>query len=116
MWWPGEKPAHCASFSSPPATRPWSSTSLAILPAPSASWATKSCVVIEERSGQELSLEFITARLREFAPDLVFLTNHIRPEYGRILPAGLPVVTWIQDETPPLADPGAGRAPSGRST
>jgi hypothetical protein len=62
-------------------------------------------VVREARSGQELSFPFVTDQLRAFEPDLVFLTNHTRPEYGRILPPGLPVVTWIQDEMPRLADP-----------
>ena len=67
-------------------------------------------VLLEERSGQELGYEYLTGKLLELAPDLVFLTNHTRPELGQVFPPGLPVVTWIQDELPVLADPAHIRA------
>jgi spore maturation protein CgeB len=64
-------------------------------------------VLSEERAGEGM-IAFRTAeRLLQLEPDLVFLLDHIRPEYAGLLPSGLPVVTWVLDELPALKDPAA---------
>ncbi len=38
--------------------------------------------------------------IREMEPDLYFNLDHLRPEFGGIIPANLPVMTWDQDQLP----------------
>lgn len=38
--------------------------------------------------------------IRDFDPDLFFVIDHIRPEFGPIVPANLPMMTWDQDALP----------------
>lgn len=58
----------------------------------------------EARPGEELVSHEVARELLELEPDFLFVIDHIRPEYQGLLPLGLPVVTWILDELPPLKD------------
>ncbi len=48
--------------------------------------------------------------IARFRPDLIVLINYTRADLGRFMPAGVPVVCWIQDEMPNLFREEAGRA------
>lgn len=38
--------------------------------------------------------------IRDFDPDLFFNIDHLRPEFDRIIPANLPLLSWDQDQLP----------------
>lgn len=38
--------------------------------------------------------------IREYEPDLFFCMDHLRPEFGPLIPSNLPVFTWDQDQLP----------------
>ncbi|MHC5112099.1 MAG: CgeB family protein, partial [Planctomycetota bacterium] len=38
--------------------------------------------------------------IREFMPDLLLMLDHLRPEFDYIIPRGLPLLTWDQDQLP----------------
>lgn len=62
-------------------------------------------VLLEPAAGENLVSHWAAERLLEFEPDVLVVIDHVRPEYGALLPEGLPVVTWILDEVPWLKDP-----------
>jgi spore maturation protein CgeB len=59
----------------------------------------------EARAGEGLIAFGVAERLLELEPDLMFVLDHVRPEYAGILPRGMPVVSWVLDELPSLKDP-----------
>jgi hypothetical protein len=46
--------------------------------------------------------------LSEFRPDVVVLINHTRADLGGIIPAQIPVISWVQDAMPHLFRSGSG--------
>jgi len=48
--------------------------------------------------------------IARFRPDLIVLINYTRADLGALMPAGVPVVCWIQDEMPNLFRHEAGSA------
>ena len=38
--------------------------------------------------------------IRQFDPDVFMAWDHLRPEFARIIPTQLPVLTWDQDQLP----------------
>lgn len=63
-------------------------------------------VLHEQRPGEALIAFGVAERLLELEPDLMFVIDHVRPEYAPLLPPGMPVVAWVLDELPSLKDPG----------
>ena len=59
------------------------------------------CMVLMERSNHHVigTLTYHAA-MREFDPDLFLSIDHLRPEFGEIVPSNLPVLTWDQDLLP----------------
>jgi hypothetical protein len=59
------------------------------------------CVVLTEKTPYTVvgRLTYHIA-IRELDPDLFFNIDHIRPEFGQIVPAHLPLLTWDQDQLP----------------
>ncbi len=59
------------------------------------------CMVLQESSNHE-TIGPITYHnaIREFRPDVFLSLDHMRPEFGSIIPRGLPVLTWDQDQLP----------------
>jgi hypothetical protein len=70
-------------------------------------WDTK--LIIEPSAAHGTNRIAIRAALAEFQPDLVFLIDHLRHEYGAMYPANLPVVCWVQDHLPNLTNKSAGQ-------
>lgn len=62
-------------------------------------------VLHEQRPGEALIAFGVAERLLELEPDLMFVIDHVRPEYAALLPPGMPVVSWVLDELPSLKDP-----------
>jgi hypothetical protein len=52
----------------------------------------------------------IAKTIREWRPDLVFSIDHLRSEFGQLIPPKLPYVCWIQDLLPHLMTVKAGRS------
>ena len=64
------------------------------------------CFVLSEtRPGDQVHPASLAAKLLEFRADVLVLLDHTRAEALAYLPAGLPCVTWIQDDLPALKDP-----------
>ncbi len=59
------------------------------------------CLLLQEQSNHETigPLTYHQA-IREFSPDVFLSLDHIRPEFAGIVPRGLPVLTWDQDQLP----------------
>ncbi|MHC5035453.1 MAG: CgeB family protein, partial [Planctomycetota bacterium] len=59
------------------------------------------CLVLTEKTSHEVvsPLTYHNA-IREHDPDLFFAIDHIRPEFGAVLPENLPLLTWDQDQLP----------------
>jgi hypothetical protein len=57
-------------------------------------------VITEKSSHDIVSPQTIQEQIQSFQPDLFFSIDHIRPEFGWILPDGLPLMTWDQDALP----------------
>jgi hypothetical protein len=59
------------------------------------------CVVLTEKTSHDVlnPLTYHNA-IREHDPDLFFAIDHLRPEFGVILPENLPLLTWDQDQLP----------------
>lgn len=66
--------------------------------------------VIEDADHQKLSAITYQRLVREFQPDLLFMIDHFRHEYGGSLPANVPYVGWIQDVLPNLYSQQAGQS------
>jgi hypothetical protein len=70
-------------------------------------WDTN--LLIEPTPSHGLNRIAIRAAIAEFKPDLIFLIDHLRQEYGGMYPPNLPVVCWVQDHLPNLTNADAGR-------
>ncbi|MBI4719056.1 MAG: hypothetical protein HY763_14720 [Planctomycetes bacterium] len=59
------------------------------------------CLVLKEQTPFEItsSLAYHQA-IREMDPDLFFNLDHLRPEFGDLIPPNLPILTWDQDALP----------------
>jgi len=59
------------------------------------------CVVLTERADYEVigPLTFHKA-IRDFDPDVFFCIDHLRPEFSKVIPTNLPILTWDQDQLP----------------
>lgn len=59
------------------------------------------CIVLTESNHYETVAPLTYHKtIREFEPDVFFALDHIRPEFGAVLPDNLPVLTWDQDQLP----------------
>lgn len=60
-----------------------------------------SCIVLTEDATHTIigPPTYHTA-IREIDPDLYFNLDHLRPEFGAIIPTNLPVLSWDQDQLP----------------
>lgn len=60
-----------------------------------------SCEIISEKTSYEV-ISAITYQnaIRKLNPDLIFVLDHIRPEFGHIIPKNLPILSWDQDQLP----------------
>ncbi len=67
-------------------------------------------VLIEPANHHALLPGFIRRALAEFKPDVVFQLDHLRHEHGKMFPANLPFVCWVQDHLANLTDVKAGAA------
>ncbi|MBX7083687.1 MAG: glycosyltransferase, partial [Nannocystaceae bacterium] len=61
-------------------------------------------LTMERDPADAYDLPAVARELLDAEPDLALQIDHLRPEYGALLPPGLPVASWILDELPPLAD------------
>ncbi len=66
--------------------------------------------LIEPDDQSQLSSVAYLRAIAEFKPDLVVLINYTRSNIGAVIPAGVPVVTWVQDAMPHLFDAKTGEA------
>lgn len=67
--------------------------------------------VLIERNDYDLLPRARTAEvIAEYKPDLVVVIDHLRHEYGPMIPANVPLVCWVQDLLPNLTTQEAGRA------
>lgn len=59
------------------------------------------CLVLSEHNNHEVisPLSFHRA-IRAFKPDLFLALDHLRPEFAGVIPTGLPMLTWDQDQLP----------------
>ena len=59
------------------------------------------CVVLTENTDYQITgpMTYHNA-IRDFDPDLFFILDHVRPEFGNTIPANLPILTWDQDCLP----------------
>lgn len=67
-------------------------------------------VLIEPDDCSQLSGNAYLRAFAEFRPDMVVLINYTRANIGPAIPAGVPVVTWVQDAMPHLFDQRTGAA------
>lgn len=67
-------------------------------------------VLIEPDDCAQLAANAYLRAFAEFRPDLVVLINYTRANIGAVIPAGVPVVTWVQDAMPHLFDERTGAA------
>lgn len=70
----------------------------------------ESRTLIEPDDQSQLSSVAYLRAIAEFKPDLVVLINYTRANIGAVIPAGVPVVTWVQDAMPHLFDAKTGEA------
>jgi hypothetical protein len=59
------------------------------------------CVVLTEKTDYDIigPLTYHNA-IREFDPDVFLNIDHLRPEFGSLIPSNLPILTWDQDMLP----------------
>lgn len=62
-------------------------------------------LLVEASPGEQLEAPEVAASLAGSDPDLAVFIDHVRPEYGALLPRTLPLASWILDELPGLSDP-----------
>jgi hypothetical protein len=62
-------------------------------------------LLVEAHAGEQLEAPEIAASLAGSDPDFAVFLDHVRPEYGALLPRTLPLAGWILDELPGLSDP-----------
>jgi hypothetical protein len=67
-------------------------------------------VVIEPTEYHTITPALILREINEFKPDLIFVLDHLRYEYGRLIPAAAPFACWIQDQLGNLMSEKAGRS------
>lgn len=59
------------------------------------------CEVVSEKSSFEIiSTHTYHKKIQQFDPDLIFVLDHIRPEFANIIPKNLPILSWDQDQLP----------------
>ncbi len=59
------------------------------------------CVVLKEQTSYEVIGPFhYQEKMRNLKPDLFFNIDHVRPEFGPLIPDNLPILTWDQDQLP----------------
>jgi len=59
------------------------------------------CVVLSEKTSYDaISHLSYHNTMRELDPDIFFALDHLRPEFGTIIPRNLPILTWDQDQLP----------------
>ncbi|MCO6435670.1 MAG: glycosyltransferase family 1 protein [Phycisphaerae bacterium] len=59
------------------------------------------CEVLKERRPHEVvGLATYHDTIRRLDPDVFFNLDHLRPEFGQIVPENLPILTWDQDQLP----------------
>ncbi len=64
------------------------------------------CVVVSEKSSYDsVSTNTYHQRIQALDPDLVFVLDHIRPEFANIVPKNLPILSWDQDQLPHVFTP-----------
>ena len=70
-------------------------------------------VLTEDNDHTTISPQTYHEAIREMDPDLYFTLDHLRPEFGAMIPSHLPVLTWDQDQLPHVLtkDNVAGMAP-----
>jgi len=66
--------------------------------------------LIEPDDQSQMSSVAYLRAIAEFQPDLMVLINYTRANIGAVIPAGVPVVTWVQDAMPHLFDSKTGEA------
>jgi hypothetical protein len=59
-------------------------------------------LLIEPADHHQITALSILDAIDRFKPDLVFVIDHLRREYGPLFPPGLPFICWIQDHLPNL--------------
>lgn len=67
-------------------------------------------LLIEATDHEMVGRDAIAAAVLRTRPDLVFIIDHHRHEYGGAIPRNLPFVCWIQDLLPHLMRPEVGAA------
>lgn len=67
-------------------------------------------LLIEATDHELIGRDAIAAAVELLRPDLVFIIDHHRHEYGGAIPANVPFVCWIQDLLPHLMSAAAGRS------
>jgi len=69
-------------------------------------WETRT--VVEPADHLRLDKRLMRHAIAEFKPDLIFVIDHLRHEYGQVFPPSLPYACWIQDYLPNLKNTDAG--------
>lgn len=62
-------------------------------------------LLIEEDDRDLVDRRALHESLARYEPDVMFMLDHVRPEYGDLLPKGVPLVSWFLDELPMLRSP-----------
>jgi len=59
------------------------------------------CVVLSEsRNFESIGPLCYHRAIRELDPDVFFILDHLRPEFGGLIPTNLPILSWDQDQLP----------------
>lgn len=66
-------------------------------------------LIIEQADHQTMNNVVYLSQIADFRPDLILIIDHYRAEYHG-LPAGVPVVMWVQDRLPNIFNDAAGPA------
>ncbi|MBF0143677.1 MAG: glycosyltransferase family 1 protein [Magnetococcales bacterium] len=64
----------------------------------------ETCCLIESDRDRTVTIHHMLRTMERFRPDLMVILDHFRHEQHGGIPAGLPVVTWIQDLLPNVRD------------
>lgn len=63
-------------------------------------------LLIEDDDRDLIDRRSLHASLARYEPDVMIMLDHLRPEYGSLLPTSVPFISWILDELPQLRAPG----------
>lgn len=69
-------------------------------------WDTR--LLIEPSASHGMSRLAIKYAIADFKPELIFLIDHLRSEFGDLYPPEIPLVCWVQDHLPNLTNKNAG--------